>query len=59
MDDQTRTVIQPPQHDCKYCGAPSWIDPSDQTPPQDYCQEIDHGSADDRQMAEFEGDPHA
>ncbi len=33
---------------CKYCGMPSWIDPSDQSPPPDYCHEIDHGTAEDR-----------
>lgn len=33
---------------CKYCGLPSWIDPSDQSPPSDYCHEIDHGTAEDR-----------
>ena len=32
---------------CVFCGRPSWIDPSDQTPPPDYCHESDHGSADD------------
>ena len=33
---------------CKYCGMPSWIDPSDQSPPPDYCHEIDHGTEEDR-----------
>lgn len=33
---------------CRFCGADSWIDPSDQTPPPDYCHESDHGSDDDR-----------
>ena len=28
---------------CVFCGAPSWLDPSDQTPPPDYCHESDHG----------------
>lgn len=28
--------------ECKYCGAPSWVDPSDQVPPPDYCHEEDH-----------------
>lgn len=27
---------------CKYCGLPSWVDPSDQSPPPDYCHAIDH-----------------
>lgn len=35
---------------CKYCGMPSWIDPSDQSPPPDYCHEIDHGTAEDRAL---------
>jgi hypothetical protein len=29
---------------CKYCGADSFIDPTDQTPPPDYCHESDHGN---------------
>lgn len=33
---------------CKYCGMPSWIDPSDQSPPPDYCHEVDHGTEEDR-----------
>lgn len=32
---------------CVFCGAPSWVDPSDQSPPPDYCHESDHGSADE------------
>ena len=35
----------PPLHKCKYCGAPSYVDPSDQCPPPDYCHESDHGEA--------------
>lgn len=35
-------------HTCKHCGLPSWIDPSDQSPPPDYCHEIDHGMVGDR-----------
>lgn len=31
---------------CKFCGAPSWYDPTDQTPPPDYCHESDHGEPD-------------
>lgn len=30
-------------HTCKFCGAPSWIEPEDQTMPPDYCHEGDHG----------------
>ncbi len=29
---------------CKYCGQPSWVDPSDQSPPPYYCHPSDHGS---------------
>lgn len=32
---------------CKFCGAPSWVDPSDQDAPPDYCHESDHGSRED------------
>lgn len=32
---------------CQFCGMPSWYAPSEQTPPPDYCHEIDHGSPDD------------
>lgn len=28
---------------CIFCGGPSWIDPSDQYPPPDYCTYEDHG----------------
>lgn len=35
---------------CKYCGADSWIDPSDQEPPPDYCHGIDHGTEEDRAL---------
>lgn len=35
---------------CKFCGQPSWIDPSDQSPPPDYCQEVDHGKSDYRNL---------
>lgn len=38
---------QEPPYTCQYCGSPSWLHPSDQTPPPDYCHESDHGSADD------------
>lgn len=31
---------------CTYCGRPSWVDPADQVPPSDYCQDIDHGTGD-------------
>lgn len=33
-----------PEFRCIFCGAPSWVDPSDQEMPPDYCHPIDHGS---------------
>lgn len=30
---------------CLFCGVPSWVEPSDQRPPPDYCHEEDHGTA--------------
>lgn len=39
-----RNEIEGGPHTCRYCGAASWIDPSDQTPPADYCHPGDHGS---------------
>ena len=38
-------------YECVYCGRPSWVDPTDQRPPPDYCHESDHGEPD-----EFEPD---
>ncbi len=38
--------IKPP-YTCKFCGAPSWLDPSEQAPPPDYCHESDHGDPED------------
>lgn len=32
-----------PPYRCTFCGSPSWIDPSDQTPPPDICHDADHG----------------
>lgn len=29
-------------YECRFCGAPSAVDPSDQTPPADYCHPEDH-----------------
>lgn len=37
--------ISPP-HNCQFCGLPSWVDPSEQCPPPDYCHESDHGEPD-------------
>lgn len=36
-----------PPFTCKYCGRPSWIDPSEQLPPPDYCHPSDHGTVED------------
>ena len=41
-----RIFNKPPFH-CIFCGMPSWVDPSDQSPPPDYCHESDHGSPDE------------
>lgn len=41
-------TFSPAPYKCRFCGADSWIDPSDQTPPPDYCHEIDHGTDEDR-----------
>lgn len=34
---------EPASYRCKLCGAPSWVDPSDQVPPADGCHPVDHG----------------
>lgn len=31
-------------HNCPWCGADAWRDPSDIDPPVDYCHEGDHGT---------------
>lgn len=43
--DAIDNAIVPPYR-CIFCGAPSWVDPSDQHPPSAYCHESDHGSPD-------------
>lgn len=35
-----------PPFKCKFCGLPSWIDPSDQTAPPTYCYDLHHGEPD-------------
>lgn len=32
-----------PLYTCQFCGGLSYVDPSDQSPPPDYCHESDHG----------------
>lgn len=44
-----------PPFKCRYCGAPSWVDPSDQVTPPTFCHESDHGSPE--LCAEPEGAP--
>jgi len=34
---------RPRPFQCRFCGSPSWVDPRDQVPPLDYCNESDHG----------------
>lgn len=43
-------------YQCKFCGADSWIDPSDQTPPADYCHESDHTNNDESTQSRREND---
>jgi len=40
-----KRVEEPAPHRCLFCGAPSWVDPSDQHPPPGECHESDHGGA--------------
>ena len=44
--DRRQYRPEPPYH-CRFCGAPSRREPSEQTPPPDYCHPEDHGSPDD------------
>jgi len=37
--------VPAPPFTCRFCGAPSWFDPADQSLPADYCHESDHGEA--------------
>lgn len=36
-------MSEKPPYSCKFCGAPSWIEPNDQDLPPDYCHPGDHG----------------
>jgi hypothetical protein len=49
----TATLSPPAEapHRCRYCGQLSWVDPSDQSPPADCCQESDHGEPAERIQA--------
>ena len=47
--------MKTPPFRCLFCGHPSWVDPSDQSPPPDYCHESDHG--DPANYEEDETDP--
>jgi hypothetical protein len=45
---QQELLFEPQEpYNCQFCGAPSWLHPSDQTMPPDYCHESDHGSRSD------------
>lgn len=44
MTDPETVAQRDAPHRCKYCGAPSWVDPSDQVSPVDVCWEGDHAS---------------
>jgi hypothetical protein len=33
-----------PPYECKFCGSRSWVEPSDQALPPDYCHPEDHGA---------------
>lgn len=35
--------ISIPQHQCRFCGSPTWVDPSDQVAPNTTCSESNHG----------------
>lgn len=42
-----------PEFTCKYCGSPSYLAPSEQSPPPDYCHESDHGEPEEHAFAYF------
>lgn len=42
-NEDIKARVDPP-YTCKYCGARSYIDPSDQERPPDYCHPVDHGT---------------
>jgi hypothetical protein len=43
VDDSSDLInVVKPTFTCKYCGAPSFVDPIDQVAPVDYCHDIDH-----------------
>lgn len=41
----------PPPYTCKFCGQPSYIHPTEQEAPPDYCHESDHGQPEDIEPA--------
>lgn len=45
-----------PPYECQFCGAPSWLDESEQTAPVDYCHPEDHGEPDEPQCHVVMGD---
>ena len=42
----TKPKLEQP-YKCIFCGAPSWLEPNEQTMPPDYCREEDHGTPED------------
>lgn len=40
-----------PPFTCQFCGAPSHVDPSDQSPPAVYCLPVDHAEVDPDALA--------
>lgn len=43
--EDVKARVDPPYR-CKFCGARSFIEPSDQAPPPSYCHPGDHGTPD-------------
>ena len=41
-------------YECKFCGSPSWVEPSDQPAPPDYCREGDHGAPEAKALADYD-----
>jgi hypothetical protein len=49
MGMNTETDNNPPYR-CQFCGAPSWIEPHEQSMPPSYCHESDHGEQPDNDL---------
>jgi hypothetical protein len=46
--------MQSPPYTCQVCGAESWVHPSEQYMPPDYCHPEDHGSAEEYDIGDEE-----